>query len=281
MKTKKQTPKIDYVTENTYHEIIKMTGWTVESKEQFKQLLAKQYTLRGLLTYKVANDWTEKGLLDDTRSDNQQWRKYSIFDLALVSIFKALRDFGVSLEKIKSIKDYLQTPIKAFSYQGKRIDLITFAVLYTKIGRQNKNLNFYVWLDGNVFLGTAEDYDSFMAQNPQLSHTHITLCLNALWKDLIEGVVIKDESILILTPNEVSVINSIRRRNVRKVTVQKNKEEIEFIEEEYQETPQIQRLIQKTLSPYMKHIDFGQINFDFHSGKIDNLVITKKQKIEL
>ena len=185
MEAKKQTPKIDFVTESTYHEIIKMTGWTVESKDKFKQLQAKQYTLQGLLTYKVANDWTEKGLLDDTRSGNQQWRKYSIFDLALVSIFKTLREFGLSLKTIKAIKTYLQTPIKAFSYQGKRIDLITFSVLYTKIGRQNKNLNFYAWLDGNVFLGTAEDYDSFMVQNPQLSHTHITLCLNALWQGLM------------------------------------------------------------------------------------------------
>ena len=93
------------------------------------------------------------------------------------------------------------------------------------------------------------------------------------------GVSVKDEIVLILTPEEVSVINSIRRPNVSKVVVQKLEEGI-FIDETRKEKAHNIELIEKTLSPYLKKLNFGKITLDFNQGKLNNLSVVTKKKIE-
>lgn len=272
--------KQEFITENTFNEMIKMTGWSVYSAQEFSDLQKKQYTLSGIIpSYRVVNSWAEQGLLDDNRVTDKGWRKYSLIDVAMVIIFKALRDFGVSIEKMKAIKTYLQTPIRAVEIEGKRLDLITFAVLYAQRSQQNKNLYLYIYEDGSAFLGTSEDVEEFKAQNPTFRKMYIAVNLNEIWSEHFREIQRKEEHLLILNREEVAVINSIRRPDVSKVVVQKLDEGI-FIDETHKENAHNIELIEKNLSPYFKRLNFGKITLDFNQGKLNNLSIVTKKKIE-
>lgn len=59
------------------------------------------------LTYRVLNDWTKKGLISDHRNEEGQWRKFSIFDVMEISIYRQLREVGFSVERILLFKNFL------------------------------------------------------------------------------------------------------------------------------------------------------------------------------
>ena len=60
-------------------------------------------------TYRTINHWCKMGLIDDSRTNTQGWRKFSIVELALISIISTLRNFGIPLGTIKVVKEKLFT----------------------------------------------------------------------------------------------------------------------------------------------------------------------------
>lgn len=279
--TKQNThAKQEFITESTFHEMVKMTGWSVYSAQEFSDLQKKQYTLTDIIpSYRVVNYWAEQGLLDDNRATDKGWRKYSLIDVAMVIIFKALRDFGVSIEKIKAVKTYLQTPIRAVEIEGKQLNLITFAVLYTQRSQQNKNLYLYIYEDGSAFLGTSEDVEEFKAQNPAFRKMYIAVNLNEIWADHFGEIQRREEHLLILSREEVSVINSLRRASVKEIHVLKEENRLAFIEEVEEKSPREMKRIANTLSPYIKHLPFGEVDFKWQRGGIQNFVVRVRKKL--
>lgn len=73
---------------------------------QFKE---KRFTIKDTdLTYRTLNHWVSEGLIDDERNnEGQGWRKFSIYDRLWVQIILELRKYGISFEKIKSVKECL------------------------------------------------------------------------------------------------------------------------------------------------------------------------------
>ncbi len=55
-------------------------------------------------TYKVINDWTRLGIIEDRRHELKQWRKFSLIDLVWVRIVSELRSIKYPLNKIKELK---------------------------------------------------------------------------------------------------------------------------------------------------------------------------------
>lgn len=62
----------------------------------------KRYTVKDTDTsYRSINHWTEEGLLDDDRSEGTGWRKLSFKELIWLRVLHDLRQFGLSLEKLR------------------------------------------------------------------------------------------------------------------------------------------------------------------------------------
>jgi DNA-binding transcriptional MerR regulator len=59
------------------------------------------------ISSRVLNHWYEKGIIIDDRPDNKGWKKFSFSDAAWVTIVIKLRKFGLSLDKIKHVKEQL------------------------------------------------------------------------------------------------------------------------------------------------------------------------------
>lgn len=58
------------------------------------------------VTYRQVNSWEEQDLLTIER-ENREWRKYSLMDAIWIKILQELREFGFSIEKIKTAKESL------------------------------------------------------------------------------------------------------------------------------------------------------------------------------
>ena len=83
-------------------------------------------------TYRTINHWCSVGLLDDSRINSQGWRKFSMVELAFISIISALRNFGVPLETIKVVKEELfKVPVTEDYDNPNRISWIEYACICT------------------------------------------------------------------------------------------------------------------------------------------------------
>lgn len=56
---------------------------------------------------RVLNHWVNKGIFHDDRKDKKGWKVFSMTDTMLLTIIKRLRHFGLDLDKIKKVTDYL------------------------------------------------------------------------------------------------------------------------------------------------------------------------------
>ena len=56
---------------------------------------------------RVLNHWVNKGIFHDDREDKKGWKIFSITDTVLLTIIKRLRMFGIDLDRIKKVTDYL------------------------------------------------------------------------------------------------------------------------------------------------------------------------------
>lgn len=59
------------------------------------------------LSPRVLNHWIKEGVFHDDRQDNKGWMALSITDAVLITIIKKLRSFGMSLSKIKKMRECL------------------------------------------------------------------------------------------------------------------------------------------------------------------------------
>jgi len=65
----------------------------------------KKYTIEDTgNTYKVINDWTRLGVIEDSRDKEGKWRKFSLLDLVWIKVVSHLRSFNFPLAKIKLVK---------------------------------------------------------------------------------------------------------------------------------------------------------------------------------
>ena len=55
-------------------------------------------------SYRMLNHWTEVGLLEDARKDDNAWRKLSIADVFWIKILIALRAYGLSIEQLRVVR---------------------------------------------------------------------------------------------------------------------------------------------------------------------------------
>jgi DNA-binding transcriptional MerR regulator len=68
----------------------------------------KKFKLTGEnVSSRVLNHWVNKGIFHDDRKDKKGWKVFSMTDTMLLTIIKRLRHFGLDLDKIKKVTDYL------------------------------------------------------------------------------------------------------------------------------------------------------------------------------
>jgi DNA-binding transcriptional MerR regulator len=60
------------------------------------------------LSYRQINEWDQKGVLPETRSDDSGWRKFSIREIFAIMVCSELRrQFGVPVESLRSVRSFM------------------------------------------------------------------------------------------------------------------------------------------------------------------------------
>ena len=109
------------------------------------------------ITYRKVNDWNTKGLFEDKRASNIQWRKYSIRTGVQLLLINDLKKFGYSNEQIKLIvKQVIDNSadvlVKNQTFNYRYFDF--YASTFYKRG-----INFFIMIDDNcnAFYLTEKD----------------------------------------------------------------------------------------------------------------------------
>lgn len=77
-------------------------------KEYRGKLREKKFTVSNTeITYRMVNHWEENGLLPDGVAGGDGWRKFTLVELVWTKAIIRMRQFGLSLEKIKQVKESL------------------------------------------------------------------------------------------------------------------------------------------------------------------------------
>lgn len=140
----------------------------ISFKEKF---LTRIYNSKILwdISYRTLTYWTENGIIDDIRNEQEWWRKFNIPDIVWIKIIFTLREFWFSNEKILVLKESL--------FKGRFFEYYVIKTLRKKI-----TVNLKVYSDG---VWSFEDiYESGFKEILNPEHTYINISINSILGEL-------------------------------------------------------------------------------------------------
>lgn len=218
-------------------------------------------------TYRTISTWVKYGLIDDPRDNNIGWRKYSLLDLMWVRIIDELRLFGLPLEKIKEVKDWLfLAPV-----EGKTWYFVDFFSASALCGRP---VALAVLSDGTAHLGMDEEI-RLSQKHAGLNH-FIYLNFSEIIKEVFKFPELRTdyERLWGLSKAELELLHLIKTNNYSSIEVVMGRSAIQRIEASQDVEPET-RIID-----LIKENKFQEINVKQKDGKIVSIkrtILTKPE----
>lgn len=253
-----------------------------EQPERLDELRTKQYDINNISqSHRVINSWESIGILDDTRKNNKGWRKFSLSDIVWITIITKLREFGLSIEKIKKTKESLLSPVTVTDRNTKTgltaLDWLCLRILLLTDR-------------GNTYLLVEEDGTAtvMMPRNFNINHTlgnipdsYIYINVNKLLGTVITGITVWDDKQFVLSDEDIELISALKNSIPKRPTIVRSELDkngkITFIEQEYNVKPQEFGGIHETINKFK----YGKIKeANFRDGKMDHLIISRLKKIK-
>lgn len=221
------------------------------------------------LTYRQINFLDSEGLLKNNRETKNGWRVFSLKELVYLSIIKELRGFGFSNEKIICLKDMFFSGEGAIRTEDSLLSILK--------GKKNilvlKNEN-------NPFIFNLPNYMVFCSK----LKSHININLNEIFSEVLKlvkkkGIDYYDELYYITkkvnnNKKEEEILNLIRSRNYKSITVSGNKNDEFLVKGE-----SIQIVNENKLIEMIKEKKFADINVVKRNGSVVNIKIKEVFKI--
>lgn len=235
----------------------------------YKLFRMAQFTARDLaISYRELNHWSEIGLIDDERGDNENgWRKFSLAGLVWVQIIRELRAIGVGIDVIERAKKSLFTP------QADESALDMLGAIARCVSTQKP-----------VFVVVAEDFAKIMLLNEfeqrlrqERQKPFVTIRLDQILSELMPELdwTIRDvnNSSDKLSKAETRALEVIRDGSFEQVTIIKENGKIDRLEKltSHRKTFEIADLIKK--------VGFGKVNAVMKNGEIIFTEIKQVEKI--
>lgn len=192
-----------------------------------KDLTASDLQKAAGLSYRQLNSWDEKGVLPESREEDEAWRKFTPNDAFIVLIYKELRDqFGVPLETLKRFQsslikndvNYLEQTVALIGQAGLTVCLLT-------------DLKNTLIIDNDLEIATL--FRAGLLRNPG-AEDYIILRLNPLVNRLLEiiglsalptGTAVYDAILTALNKStaqsspEYHLLELVRSKDFRQITV--------------------------------------------------------------
>lgn len=254
--------------------------WAVDHQDVLKEVIEKKYNKKALnLTTKQMSSWAQEGLIDDSRENKEEWRKFSICDIATTAILRELRDIGLSLEVLRGLSKELRAPIDGTNVY---IPLIATALLSHKTSpkiQEYKDKNIYLEIvkDKPFRLGYEIDLIVLKFSNEPTTAS-IKVNINKICKEALEDMYempVFEANSFELTQNEAIIIDKLRKKEISNLNIQ-IKDSNFFIEE-------IENIEEGTYGDHIDNLnvglEFGEVITKFHHGKIASLQRIRKTKL--
>ncbi len=224
-------------------------------------------------TYRTINHWCKIGLIDDNRTNTRGWRKFSIVELALISIISTLRNFGIPTETIKVVKEQLFTiPVTEDYANPCRMSWLEYACVH---GARLTNY-------GNTFLILTEENEVYVVPAftlheqsilDDLPSTYLLINLNRLLNRILpRSFRLAGVNILNIDDKTLEILKATSNNNVDKVTINKKGNEIDSIESVYSSDKSIHELIES--------VGYGEINLTIKNGKVVHTKSVSRKKLK-
>ena len=180
------------------------------------------------ISARTLNSWYKNSVLTDDRVKGKGWSKFSFSELLWIGIIKELRAFGLSLKKIKVVKEYLES-LNSTKYDSK-YTLIDF-YLYAGV-KFGKPIKLIVFSEGQSLLSRQEAIDEAI-QKQTIGGNFISIDFTSLMSQLIATVPnTTDYSNDTRTDFENEIKRAIDNEGIKSISIKKNKKDY-LIEKEH------------------------------------------------
>jgi DNA-binding transcriptional MerR regulator len=225
-------------------------------------------------TYRVIYHWESLGLIDNNRENSDKgWRKFSVVDLAWISIVKALRNFGFSSDKIKVVKKCLNEKIE----DKPSINWLEYAFCRAYAMCNGGNTYLLVLSTGRAIV-TANNEININRMLSFLPDTYLTINLNKLFANALKlsKMTEKNENSFTLSEEEISVLSCIRTSGADKVNVKLKEGKITLIEKVFAG----KKDDFKSLHELIGGINHGEATLKIENGKVIYIQALEKKKLK-
>ncbi len=164
------------------------------------------------MTYRTINHWESKGLIDCARKEDAVWRQFSIMDQLWLYTIQALREFGLSLDRVKNAKEIFFAPIDNYSFSIMEYYTSCAYILL-------EDVFLIVFSDGFAIPLTYTEYQNALKLN--WIRNHVQLSINEMIQKIFQDPNLesryKDEASI--TPQEFEVLHMIRTGNFEEIKI--------------------------------------------------------------
>lgn len=219
--------------------------WAEPESEAIKQMQAKlrnkQFPVgKTSISYRNINHWEEMGLLFDDENRKDGWRKFNIVEVVWLFIIKELREYGMSLEAIKKVKEAITFPDK--KYQFLLFEIYVSAFIY------EKDAFLIVAKDGLSGLGIAEEIEMTQQLHP-FPKSYITISINSMLEKVKTGkeTVMRKTFLAPMDTDVNKILHSVMFENAKeaRITTKDNKINKVEIKKEHQNPEQAFEMLRK------------------------------------
>jgi hypothetical protein len=174
---------------------LEMYNSTAMCKAISAALNIKDYHIKDLpMTYRTINHWESQGLIDCDRKEDAAWRQFSIMDQLWLYTIQALREFGLSLDRVKNAKDIFLTPIDNYPF--------SIMEYYTSCA--------YILLEHVAIPLTYSEYQNALKSNWIRNHVQVNVneIIQKIFQD--QNLVPRYKNEALITPQEFEVLHMMR-----------------------------------------------------------------------
>lgn len=149
-----------------------------------KELNRRQYSINEpSVTPRVLHHWYQVGIISDRRTNGKGWSKFSFAELVWIKLIIRLREFGLSLDKIKKAKEDLIKYAVEDTYS--MFPLLDFYLLYARSYKHSVDLR--IFEDGHLLIGREAELKN-THHHQKYAKDFITINLNEVIKEVIRKV---------------------------------------------------------------------------------------------
>jgi DNA-binding transcriptional MerR regulator len=265
MRKIKANTKLHYsdLTEIKVNTILHAENLQEARKRQNKKHLRMQDTDTA---YRVVNYWTEYGVLEDSRKNKDEWRKFSILDLYWITIIHTLRNYGVSLDTIKSV--YKKLFQEKDSFERGLFEMSIPECL------EHKPMFFILFPDDNF--GIVNFQELVISEQMYNLDTYIKINLNNIVYHLykVEDKTIHFEPTLSLSNEELDLIEKYRSGKFESITVEASSKDTVLIKG-------VKNFdVKERMVDILKSAKYQDLEVKQENGKVSNIKQTVKTKVK-